>query len=58
MPAVCDTTDIPGAFDSLVRSLPLRVVDAGLALLVVAGRDFPPALIKITRPLCSGLGGL
>lgn len=35
--AVFDTTDIAGAFDSLARNLPLRVIDAGLALLVVAG---------------------
>lgn len=35
--AVFDTSDIPGAFDSLGRSLPLRIVDTRLALLVLAG---------------------
>lgn len=34
--AVFDTADIPGAFDSLTQILPVRLVDAGVALLVVA----------------------
>lgn len=35
--AAFDTADIPGAFDSLGRSLPVRIIDTPLALLVLAG---------------------
>ena len=35
--AVFDTGDIPGAFASIAQTLPVRVIDAGVALLVMAG---------------------